>query len=122
MNFVGQFSHPCGVAYSKDKEVIAVTEQDNHRVQLFSLHGEPLKMFGSQGSEEGKFLYPHHLTFSVKFLCLVSDCVNDRIQVFDKDGEYQFCFGEEGKLWLYLRLLGLANTVVFFFLIAVFVL
>lgn len=77
--------------------MIAVTEQDNHRVQLFSLHGESLKMFGSQGSDEGKFLYPHHLTFSVKFSCLVSDCVNDRIQVFDKDGEYQFCFGEEGK-------------------------
>ena len=98
--FPGQLSQPCGVALSKDKEIIAVTEQDNHRVQLFSLHGEPLKMFGSQGSGEGQFLYPHHLTFSVKGLCLVSDCVNDRIQVFDKDGECQSCFGEEGKLYL----------------------
>ena len=97
---LGQLSHPCGVAFCKEKEVIAVTEQDNHRVQLFTLHGEPSKMFGCQGSEEGKFLYPHHLTFNVKSLCLVSDCVNDRIQVFDKDGEYQSCFGEEGKEWL----------------------
>ena len=92
----GELSHPCGVSYWENKDVVAITEQDNHRLQMFTLQREPLMRIGSQGEEDGEFLYPHHVTFNSKGLCLVSDCVNDRIQVINEDGGYLFQFGEEG--------------------------
>lgn len=94
--YLGQLSCPCGVAYSNAIEMIGVTEQNNHRIQFFSLHGQLLHIFGAQGSGKGQFLYPHHLVFNNKGVCFVSDCVNDRIQVFNKDFEFQTSFGEEG--------------------------
>ena len=81
----GELSHPCGVSYWENKDVVAITEQDNHRLQMFTLQREPLMRIGSQGEEDGEFLYPHHVTFNSEGLCLVSDCVNDRIQVINED-------------------------------------
>lgn len=107
---VGQVVHPCGVSYWKEKDVLAITEQDNHRLQMFTLHGEPIMVFGSQGADDGQFLYPHHVTFNSKGFCLVSDCVNDRVQVLDQNGDYQFQFGDEGTIDLNITLVKVSHA------------
>ena len=53
--------------------------------------------FGATGSELGQFIQPYDVVV-VDELLYVADSNNNRVQVFDLDGQYQFYFGETGTL------------------------
>ncbi|XP_015788172.1 protein wech [Tetranychus urticae] len=59
--------------------------------------------FGQLGSAIGNFSSPHGFCLGVDEDIIIADTNNHRICIFDKNGEYRFHFGvqgkEEGQLW-----------------------
>merc|ERR1719481_2030560 len=53
--------------------------------------------FGEFGILEGQFTEPSGVAVTEKNEIVVADTNNHRIQVFDKDGNFKFQFGEVGK-------------------------
>ena len=92
----GMFRGPRGIAVN-DKDEIAVTDEDNHRIQIFRKDGTHLRSFGTKGNKQGQFSYPNGVTFYNDNI-IVSDSYNHRIQIFDDQGHYLDQFGEKGKL------------------------
>ena len=94
---VGMFNHPWGVAVS-DTDEIAVTDQFNHRVQIFDSGGNYLRSFGRSGSNQGEFRYPLGICFYNNRNIFVADSGNHRSQIFSWEGRYMGMFGGEGSL------------------------
>ena len=92
----GMFNRPVGIAVN-DKDEIAVTDLNNHRIQIFKSDGTNLRSFGIEGNLLGQFKHPRGIAF-YKNNIIVSDTDNHRIQIFDDQGHYLDKFGEEGKL------------------------
>jgi len=91
---VGMFKRPWGVAVNARDE-IAVTDNENNRVQIFSSDGNYLRSFGRAGNE---FFYPTGIAFHKNGTFFVVDSVNDRVHIFSGEGEYVSSFGEKGSL------------------------
>ena len=94
---VGKFSCPWGVAVNANDE-IAVTDQFNYRVQIFSSEGKFLRSFGKKGDMVGEFNNPRGITFHNNGNIFVTDCYNHRIQIFSGEGKFVGSFGGEGDL------------------------
>ena len=94
---VGKFSRPWGVAVNANDE-IAVTDQSNYRVQIFSSEGKFLRSFGKKGNNAGEFISPRGITFHNNGNIFVADCNNHTIQIFSGEGEFVGCFGGKGDL------------------------
>ncbi|XP_015770638.1 PREDICTED: tripartite motif-containing protein 2-like [Acropora digitifera] len=92
----GMFNSPVGIAVN-DKDEIAVTDRDNHRIQIFKSDGTNLRSFGIEGNLLGQFKHPRGIAFYNNNI-IVSDTGNHRIQIFDDQGHHLDKFGEEGKL------------------------
>ena len=92
----GMFNGPLGIAVN-DKDEIAVTNSDNHRIQIFVSDGTHLRSFGRKGNQQGQFNWPTGITF-YNNNNIVCDTYNHRIQIFDDQGHYLHQFGEKGKL------------------------
>src|SRR5580700_1225167 len=61
---------------------------DNARIVKFSKDGKFVKEFGKKGTGPGEFDAPHALAFDSKGRLFVGDRTNDRIQIFDQDGNF----------------------------------
>ena len=94
---VGMFQYPWGVAVNARDE-IAVSDQNNHRVQIFNSDGNYLRSFGRQGNKEGEFKYPVGIAFHNNGNIFVVDNENHRIQIFSGEGKYVGSFGGKGSL------------------------
>ena len=92
---VGKCSSPWGVAVNVRDE-IAVTDFNNHRVQIFDKNGNYLKSFGREGDEAGEFKYPIGIAFHNNGNILVVDHGNHRIRIYNETGQYVSSFGEKG--------------------------
>ena len=87
---------PSGVSVSKDGE-IAIVDQQNGRVLMYSKEGEFLREFGHQGSGNGKLNAPCGAAFTADGELVIGDQLNHRVQVFDgKTGKSLRCFGRKG--------------------------
>ena len=93
---VGMFNLPWGVAVNVRDE-IAVTDGDNHRVQIFNSDGKYLRSFGREGNKAGEFNHPMGITYHENGNIFVSDTDNHRIQIFSGEGEYVGMFGGYGS-------------------------
>ena len=93
---VGMFNGPWGVAVNARGE-IAVTDKDNHRVQIFNSDGNYLRSFGREGNKAGEFNEPKGIAFHNNGKIFVADNGNHRIQVFSGEGEYVGSFGGKGS-------------------------
>jgi sugar lactone lactonase YvrE len=62
----------------------------NNRVYKFSKDGKLIKEWGKLGTGPGEFDQPHSLAFDSKGLLYIADRNNNRIQVFDQDGNFKF--------------------------------
>ncbi len=60
----------------------------NNRVLKFTKDGKLIKSWGKLGTGPGEFDQPHALAFDSKGRLYVGDRNNNRIQVFDQDGNY----------------------------------
>jgi len=71
--------------------------RDIGRISKFSAEGNYLGSFGRIGTGPGEFRVPHGMTFDSDGLLYVADRGNDRIQVFDQDGNYLQEFKQFGR-------------------------
>ena len=94
---VGMFNCPWGVAVNAMDE-IAVTDENNHRIQIFNSDGNYLRSFGRKGNKAREFKYPEGIAFHNNGNVFVADCFNHRIQIFSGEGEYVGSFGGKGSL------------------------
>jgi len=93
----GMFNGPRGVAVNKSDE-IAVTDEGNNRIQIFSSDGTYLRSFGRKGDKQGEFNYPVGIAFDNNDHIILVDSDNHRVQVFSEQGEFLNQFGGKGNL------------------------
>ena len=60
----------------------------NARIVKFNENGKFIKTWGKKGTAPGEFDIPHCLAFDSKGRLYVGDRNNNRIQIFDQDGNY----------------------------------
>ena len=77
----GMFRCPWGMAVN-ERDEIAVTDFNNHTVQLFSSDGNYLRSFGWQGDKNGEFNLPTGVVFHENKNIFVADKINNRIFCF----------------------------------------
>jgi len=92
----GMFNCPWGLAVNELNE-IAVTEHNNHKIQLLSSDGTHLRFFGRKGNNQGEFILPAGIAFHNDNI-IVADWGNDRVQLFSGQGKYLGEFGGLGRL------------------------
>ena len=89
------FFAPNDVITSPDGKFIFVSEGhsstpgQNARVLKFDATGKFIKSWGKWGNGDGEFDQPHALAFDSKGLLYVGDRNNNRVQVFDQDGNFK---------------------------------
>lgn len=72
---------PTGIAFDPNTRLLPVTEEDN--VSVWSLDGQRLHSWGSDGSQPGQFVnVSNAITVAADGTVYVADGVNHRIQVF----------------------------------------
>lgn len=87
---------PWGVAVNKRGEILLV-ERSGNLVSIFSLTGEKIRSFGSQGSGQGQFNVPCGVAVDGDQNILVVDNGNHRIQKFSSDGRFIAAVGTQGS-------------------------
>ncbi|NLT73109.1 MAG: TIGR03663 family protein [Chloroflexi bacterium] len=95
----GQVLSPKGVAVDTDGNIY-VADSQNHRIQVFSPSGAPLRQWGGFGAGPGDFQEPWGVAVAQDGTVYVADTWNHRIQVFDAQGTYLRewgTFGEAGQ-------------------------
>lgn len=97
------FFAPNDVITSPDGKFIFVSEGhssvpgQNARVLKFDATGKLLKTWGKWGNGDGEFDQPHALAFDSKGLLYIGDRNNNRVQVFDQDGNFKEKFYQFGR-------------------------
>ena len=86
-----QLKNPCGLSLDSNGNII-VADGDNKFIKFFSPDGKFLTKIGGPS-----FLSdPVHCVQSGDYL-IVSDCVDDSVKVFTREGDYNYQFGTRGK-------------------------
>lgn len=84
------FDEPNDLAFGPAGEIY-VTQghgKGESRVLKFDAEGNFIETWGGEGSAAGKFNVPHSIATDAHGLLYVADRSNQRIQVFDADGQY----------------------------------
>ena len=88
---------PWDVAIDENNSCIAVTDCNNHRIQVFdNVEGTFMFKFGMEGSEKGQLRNPKGIAYAPNGHLVVADFNNHRVQVFNEDGRYIRMFGSFG--------------------------
>ena len=86
----GQLSNPFGLAVNKEGHIFVC---GGHCVSVFTEEGKFLYRFGHKGEAEGEFNHPTYILITPDDLVHVTDGGNDRIQVFQQNGQFIRQFG-----------------------------
>ena len=85
----GPFNRPAGrVAINGAGDIFVADGYGNARIHRFSADGSLLSSLGAPGSGPGEFLLVHGVALDGEGRLLVCDFGNDRIQIFDQEGQY----------------------------------
>jgi sugar lactone lactonase YvrE len=82
------FRLPTDIAFASTGEIFVSDGYGNRRVHKFSPEGELLLSWGREGSGPGEFNFPHGVRVDARDRLLICDRENNRIQLFNTDGEY----------------------------------
>jgi sugar lactone lactonase YvrE len=86
------FNQPSDVAIAPNGDIFVADGHDagkgNARIVKFTKDGKFIKQWGSHGSGPGQFETPHALAFDSKGRLFVGDRANNRIQIFDQEGNF----------------------------------
>jgi sugar lactone lactonase YvrE len=89
------FNRPTHVAVSPKSGDIYVTDgYGNSRVHRYSADGKLLNSWGQVGSDPGEFLNPHNVVVDEDENIYIADRENNRVQVFDNQGNVQAIWHE----------------------------
>ncbi|XP_031561519.1 E3 ubiquitin-protein ligase TRIM71-like [Actinia tenebrosa] len=89
----GQLNVSEGLAFLNDTD-LAIADWDNHRICIVNTAtGTSIKTFGSHGYKNKQFNQPCGVHIDEHGNIFVCDRKNHRVQVFTRDGDYQYQFG-----------------------------
>ncbi|MBI5055712.1 MAG: SMP-30/gluconolactonase/LRE family protein, partial [Nitrospirae bacterium] len=90
----GQFISPSGIAVDNDGFVY--TTDYNHIQKFTSTRLEFVSKWGSDGAGNGKFNLPVGIAVNSSSIVYVADALNNRIQKFTSEGQYDIQWGSPG--------------------------
>ncbi len=82
----GPFNLPTDIAFAPDGSIFITDGYGNARVHKFSAERKHLFSWGEPGNAPGQFNLPHGVWIDRRGRVLVADRENDRVQVFDQEG------------------------------------
>jgi sugar lactone lactonase YvrE len=91
----GYFKRPTGIAVDSAAQRIYVTDTLRNEIFVMDMKGSVLKKIGKAGTGNGEFNFPTELRL-VGNTMVVVDAMNFRVQVLNKDGEFQYAIGKIG--------------------------
>jgi DNA-binding beta-propeller fold protein YncE len=91
----GYFKRPTGIAVDSVAQRIYVTDTLRNQIFVMDMQGSVLKKIGKTGTGNGEFNYPTELRLHGDTMAVV-DAMNFRVQVLNKDGEFQYAIGKLG--------------------------
>ncbi len=84
----GQFDKPTDVAFAANGDLYVSDGYGNNRIMKFNAQGKYLTRWGKAGTGRGEFNLPHTIVVDRKGRVIVGDRENNRVQVFDADGQW----------------------------------
>lgn len=91
----GFFRRPTGIAIDRETDRVYVTDTLADRVYILDTDGRVLRSFGRRGMERGEFNSPIEVLVKDGVVVVV-DALNFRVQLFDRDGNFQGQIGTSG--------------------------
>lgn len=91
----GLFKRPTGIVVDSAARRIYVTDTLRNQIFVMDLEGSVIKKIGKLGTANGEFNFPTELRLYGDQLAVV-DTMNFRVQVFDKNGGFQYSIGKIG--------------------------
>jgi len=91
----GFFKRPTGIAVDSAAQRIYVTDTLRNQIFEMDMQGSVLKRIGKPGTGDGEFNFPTELRLYGDNLAVV-DAMNFRVQVLNKNGEFQYAIGKVG--------------------------
>lgn len=82
------FNMPSGIALAPNGEIFVSDGYGAHRVHRFNSDGNLLLSWGKEGNRPGEFINLHNIGIDKLGRVFICDRENDRIQIFDYDGNY----------------------------------
>ncbi|KAI8511901.1 hypothetical protein Bbelb_110010 [Branchiostoma belcheri] len=76
---------------------VLVADRGKHSIFLFEADGTLVKQMGGQGKGEGQFDLPCFVCVDEEDNIIVAEKDNSRVQVFDKNFNFQHKFGQKGR-------------------------
>lgn len=93
------FNLPTSLAFRPDGGFYVGDGYGNSRVVQYTKDGEYVRHWGGMGMEPGRFNTVHSVAVDEQGRVYVADRTNDRIQVFDADGEFLTAWTDIGQPW-----------------------
>jgi peptidylglycine monooxygenase len=88
------FNHPTAAAEAADGEIYVADGYGNSSVHRFAADGTLLATWGGPGNGPGAFTTPHAVWVDRNDRVLVGDRENNRVQVFDRAGNFLAAWGD----------------------------
>jgi DNA-binding beta-propeller fold protein YncE len=84
------FDEPNDIAFGPDGEIYVSQGhgKGESRLLMFDPQGRFIKTWGGEGSAPGQFRVPHSVVMTAEGQLFVADRSNERIQVFDREGNF----------------------------------
>ena len=93
------FNRPTDVAWDPAGNIFISDGYGNSRVAKFDKMGKFIKSWGQRGTAPGQFNTVHSLQVDAQGMVYVADRANNRIQVFDNDGNFKTQYRNVGSPW-----------------------
>lgn len=89
---------PTGVAIDRQNGILYISDTVDSQIKRFKTGSlKPLKPVGSRGSAEGELNRPTFIALDGEGNLYVTDSMNFRVCVFDRDGKFLHSFGKLGN-------------------------
>ncbi len=91
----GYFKRPTGIAVDSAAQRIYVTDTLRNKVFILDMQGRVIKTIGQPGTQPGEFNFPTEVVLHGQDVAVV-DAMNFRVQVFNRDGAFEYSVGSIG--------------------------
>ncbi|XP_035661450.1 tripartite motif-containing protein 2-like [Branchiostoma floridae] len=85
---IGKGLVPRFIAVDESRDVMFVTDNEEHKIFTFDLEGNLIFSFGEEGENDGEFRDPEGIALDPTGNIIVGDGVDGRVQVFGQDGMF----------------------------------